>query len=109
MNERMTNQEIEAEVEAAFARTEAFHFPKALAVEYSPGHRDFIVSFEGRFTVTVPQERFAEVLRRDEGALSNVVVSESGYALEWPALDVSYDLPELIDRIFGTLTHPKAA
>ena len=105
----MTDQEIEAEVEAAFAHTEAFHFPKALAVEYSPGHRDFIVSFEVRFTVTVPQERFLEVIRRDERALSNVTVSESGYALEWPALEVSYDIPELMDRIFGTLTHPEAA
>ena len=96
----MTNEEIDAEVERAFAHVEPFHFPKAVGVEYSPESSAFVVSFEGRIAVTIPQERFAEVIRRNASTLPNVTVSESGYGLEWSSLDVSYDLPKLIEGIF---------
>jgi hypothetical protein len=69
---------------------------------YDPDGDLIDLKFGGGGSMAIPRTAVPGLRRASASTLASVVVSPSGDALSWPALDVDVYVPGLVERAFGS-------
>lgn len=94
----------EAQIEKAIAAGKASSESQSLAVSgyFDTTSQKIVIEFESGAEYRFPA-RLAQGLESASVAeLSNVEISPSGMGIHWPALDVGFSIPHLLEGIYGT-------
>ncbi len=76
--------------------------PLATAVACDPDRKIVTLVINNGCQVLIPLSEFPELRRGNKETLRNVNVMGQGQSIEWPILDMQFEVPELLARIFGT-------
>ena len=76
--------------------------PLATAVTCDPDRKLVTLVINNGCQVLIPLSEFPELRRGKKETLRNVTVMGQGQSIEWPILDMQFEVPELLARIFGT-------
>ena len=76
--------------------------PLATSVECDPERGIVTLTINNGCQVLVPLSEFPELKRGTKETLRNVILMGQGQSIEWPILDMQFEVPELLARIFGT-------
>ncbi len=76
--------------------------PLATAVTCDPVRGVVTLVINNGCQVLIPLSEFPELRRGTKETLRNVVVMGAGQSIEWPILDMQFEVPELLAHLFGT-------
>ena len=76
--------------------------PLATAVSCDPDRETVTLVINNGCQVRIPLTEFPELRRGTKESLRNVTVMGQGQSIEWPILDMQFEVPELLAHIFGT-------
>jgi hypothetical protein len=100
----LTDEELDAQIEAARERSLREHEaePLAVAVRFDSDSKKFVVDLSNETTFIFPARLCQGLTDASDAELADVAITPSGTGLMWERLDAGLTIPGLMKGIFGT-------
>lgn len=102
---QLTKEQVrEAQIEKAIAAGKASTESQSLAVSgyFDTNSQKIVIEFESGAEYRFPARLAQGLENASVSELSNLEISPSGMGIHWPAIDVGFSIPHLLEGIYGT-------